>query len=144
MNHSQIGRGGHGGHGGHGGRGGRGFGYGQGFIPYYGYGYPYDYAPIYNIVDPLYADDDDLGEEERELARSCGAEEDALMRRTLNGIPHNDYRVLVVAAARKLAKNPRNPTTRDYALAKTKIDDELVRRGLSVVVPHARPGRVTR
>ncbi len=144
MNGSQIGRG-HGGRGGHGGHGGRGFGYGQGFIPYYGYGapYPYDYAPIYNIVDPLY-DDDDLGEEERELAHSCGAEEDALMRRTLNGIPHNDYRVLVVAQARKLAKDPRNPTTRDYAQAKAKIDNALVAQGLSVVVPRARPGRVTR
>lgn len=88
--------------------------------------------------------DEELGEEERELARSCGAEEEALMRRTLNGIPHEDYRVLVVAAASKLAKDPKNPTTRDYALAKGKIDDELVSRGLSVVVPAARPGRVTR
>ena len=140
MNHSNIGRrgGDHGGHG-HGGRGHGGFGPYQGFVDEY----PYGGSPIYVLVDPIH-DNDELGEEARELAASCGAEEAALMRRTLNGIPHSDYRVLVVAAARKLAKDPKNPTTKDFVVAKTQIDNELVARGLSVIIPRARPGRVTR
>jgi hypothetical protein len=122
--------------------GGRGFGRGgggrQGFI--YD-GYPYGYSPVINIMDPLYSDDDELGEEARELARSCGAEESALMRRTMTGIPHTDYRVLVVTAAHRLSPNP---TTKHYAKAKTAVDAALVARGLGVVIPDARPGRVTR
>jgi hypothetical protein len=85
-------------------------------------------------------------EEARELARSCGAEEEAFVRvslgrRLLPGIPHLDYRVLVTSAA--LRRSPR-PTTKDYALAKAGVDDLLADRGLGVIVPSARPGRVTR
>ena len=81
------------------------------------------------------------GEEEMELARSCGAEATSLLGRMLPGIPHDDYRVLVMTAA--LAKN-RKPTTKDFALAKARVDRVLVDRGIGISSPAARPGRVTR
>ena len=90
-------------------------------------------------------------EEDRELARSCGAEQEAfsrqalgsptLMTKTLPGIPHEQYRVLVMAAALKLSKDP---TTKDFALAKSQVDKMLVARGIGVVIPNAKPPRVTR
>lgn len=85
-------------------------------------------------------------EEAYELSRSCGAEEEAFLRealgqRVLPGIPHSDYRVLVTKAA--LRRSPR-PTTRDYAQAKAEVDEMLTSRGLGIVIPNARPGRVTR
>ena len=92
-----------------------------------------------------------LGEEELELARSSGAEADAffrssLGRRTLSAVPHSDYRTLATAAAYKLARDrgARAPSTLDHAKAKALVDKALVARGLSVVVPGAMPGRVTR
>jgi hypothetical protein len=90
-------------------------------------------------------------EEELELARSCGAEADKffrspLGRRTLLAAPHTDYRTLATAAAYKLAskRGAKTPNTLDHAKAKALVDKALVARGLSVVVPGAMPGRVTR
>ena len=113
------------------------------------------------------------GEEDIELARSCGAEgskalgpvtlgsqtlgsqtlgsqtlgsqtlgEQALsvLGRVLPGIPHEDYRVLVMATA--LNRNPR-PTTKDFAIAKARVDRMLVHKGIGISIPAARPGRVT-
>jgi len=85
-------------------------------------------------------------EEDRELARSCGAEQEAferqsLMAKTLPGIPHTQYRVLVMGAALKLSSNP---TTRHFAIAKSQVDKMLVARGLGVIIPNAKPPRVTR
>ena len=79
-------------------------------------------------------------EEERELAASCGAEEEALMRRTLPGIPHEQYRVLIMREVAKV----KNPTTKDYAVAKSKVDRALVEQNMGIIIPAARPGRVTR
>ena len=67
------------------------------------------------------------GEEEMELARSCGAEATSLLGRMLQGIPHDDYRVLVMTA-----------------LANARVDRVLVDRGIGISIPAARPGRVTR
>jgi hypothetical protein len=92
-----------------------------------------------------------LGEEELELARSSGVEAEAffrssLGRRTLSAVPHGDYRTLATAAAYKLAskRGEKVPSTLDHAKAKALVDKALVSRGLSVVVPGAKPGRVTR
>jgi len=81
------------------------------------------------------------GEEDLELARSCGAEARSFLGRVMPGIPHEDYRVLVMTTA--LKKN-RNPTTKDFALAKARVDRVLVDKGLGISIPAARPGRVTR
>ena len=104
-------------------------------------------------------------EEALELGRSCGAEELALgskilgsktlgsktlersiLGKTLPGIPHEDYRVLVTTAALKLARarGTQTPGTLDYARAKATVDAALVARGIGIVIPKARPGRVTR
>jgi hypothetical protein len=64
------------------------------------------------------------------------------MSRTLPGIPHEDYRLLVTAAAMKLSNN--NPSTKHYATAKSLVDKSLVKRGVGIVIPSAKPGRVTR
>jgi hypothetical protein len=91
-----------------------------------------------------------LGKDEMEISRSCGSAErayrarlngDALMTRTLPGIPHEDYRLMIMKMARKISTAP---TTKDFALAKAQVDKQLVDRGLGVVIPHAKPGRVTR
>ena len=88
--------------------------------------------------------------DDEEIACSCGSVEraylarlhgDSLMTRTLPGIPHEDYRLLVMKAALKLSPSP---TTKEFAIAKARVDKELVDRGLGVVIPHAKPGRVTR
>jgi hypothetical protein len=81
------------------------------------------------------------GEEARELARSCGAEAEAFLRKSLPGIPHADYRLLVM---REALKAGRSPTTKDYAKAQANVDDALAARGIGIVIPAARPGRVTR
>jgi hypothetical protein len=81
------------------------------------------------------------GEEDLELARSCGAEALSFLGRVLPGIPHEDYRVLVMTTA---LKKTRNPTTKDFALAKARVDRVLVDKGLGISIPAARPGRVTR
>ena len=81
------------------------------------------------------------GEEDLELARSCGAEAMSFLGRVLPGIPHEDYRVLVMTAA--LSKK-KNPTTREFAQAKARVDRVLVDKGLGISIPAARPGRVTR
>lgn len=81
------------------------------------------------------------GEEEIELARSCGAEAISLLGRVMPGIPHEDYRVLVMKTA--LAKNSQ-PTTKDFAVAKARVDRVLVDKGIGISIPAARPGRVTR
>jgi hypothetical protein len=81
------------------------------------------------------------GEEDLELARSCGAEAMSFLGRVMPGIPHEDYRVLVMTTA--LKKN-RNPTTKDFALAKARVDRVLVDKGLGISIPAARTGRVTR
>ena len=78
------------------------------------------------------------------LARqiSSGIGDDSLMSRTLPGIPHEDYRLLVTAAAMKLSNG--KPTTKHYASAKSLVDRSLVSRGVGIVIPSAKPGRVTR
>lgn len=90
-----------------------------------------------------------LGEEAVELGRSCGAEKLALERsilgKTLPGIPHEDYRMLVTAATlRRAGARGAAPTTLDHAKAKAAVDAALVARGIGIVIPSAQPGRVTR
>jgi hypothetical protein len=79
----------------------------------------------------------------RELVQ---AGEEPIMTRVVPGIPHSDYRVLVVKAASALAKTQGRvtPSTADYARGKAKVDQMLVDRGVGVAIPGARPGRVTR
>ena len=79
----------------------------------------------------------------REEARvlSCG-DDTSLMSRTLPGIPHQDYRLLITAAAMKLSNG--KPSTRHYANAKSLVDKSLVSRGIGIVIPRAKPGRITR
>ena len=72
---------------------------------------------------------------------SCG-DDTSILNRTVTGIPHTDYRVLVTAAALKLSNG--KPTTKHYAVAKKIVDRSLVSRGVGIVIPHAKPGRVTR
>jgi hypothetical protein len=81
------------------------------------------------------------GEEELELARSCGAEAISLLGRVMPGIPHEDYRVLVMKTA--LSKSL-TPSTKDFAIAKARVDRVLVDKGIGISIPAARPGRVTR
>ena len=81
------------------------------------------------------------GADEESRILSCG-DDSALMSRTLPGIPHEDYRLLVTAAAMRLSNN--NPTTKHYASAKSLVDRSLVKRGIGIVIPSAKPGRVTR
>ena len=78
------------------------------------------------------------------LARrtSSGVGDASLMTRTLPGIPHEDYRLLVTAAAMRLSNG--KPTTKHYAGAKSLVDRSLVNRGIGIVIPSAKPGRVTR
>lgn len=82
-----------------------------------------------------------FGDEERELAASCGDAGITFLRKTIPGIPHEDYRVLVLQKA--LKANPR-PTTKDFARAQLEVDRALSKSGLGIVIPGARPGRVTR
>ena len=72
---------------------------------------------------------------------ACGSDA-SLMSRTLPGIPHEDYRLLVTAAAMRLSNG--KPTTKHYAGAKSLVDRSLVNRGIGIVIPSAKPGRVTR
>ena len=81
--------------------------------------------------------------EDRELVQTG---EEPIMTRVIPGIPHSDYRVLVVKAANTLAagQGRNTPDTVDYARGKAKIDQMLVSQGVGVAIPGARPGRVTR
>lgn len=81
--------------------------------------------------------------ENRELVQTG---EEPILQRTLPGIPHQDYRVLVMKATGALAKGQgrKVPSTADFALGKSRVDQMLVERGLGVAIPGARPGRVTR
>jgi hypothetical protein len=75
-------------------------------------------------------------EEERAYRAECGD----VLARTLPGIPHSEYRVLVM---RQVAKLSPKPTTKDFAVAKAIVDFDLKRQGLGIVIPAARPGRRT-
>jgi hypothetical protein len=78
-------------------------------------------------------------EEERAFGESCG-EMPNVFDKARPGIPHADYRVLVMRAALKLSSKP---TTKDFALAKAHVDRELASQGIGVVIPAARPSRRT-
>ena len=81
------------------------------------------------------------GSKEEARILSCG-DDSSLMSRTLPGIPHEDYRLLITAAAMKLSNG--KPSTKHYANAKSLVDKSLVNRGIGIVIPSAKPGRVTR
>jgi hypothetical protein len=72
--------------------------------------------------------------------------EEPIMTRVVPGVPHEDYRVLVMRASSIVAegRGRRIPSTADYARGKAKVDKMLVDRGVGVAIPGARPGRVTR
>jgi hypothetical protein len=78
-------------------------------------------------------------EEEQAYAEACG-EAPHVFDKSRPGIPHKDYRVLVMQSAFRLSKNP---TTKDFALAKAAVDSELAKQGVGVVIPAARPSRKT-
>lgn len=79
------------------------------------------------------------GEEEQAYAEACG-ETPHVFDKAQPGIPHKDYRVLVMRAALGLSKSP---TTKDFALAKAAVDRELANQGIGVVISAARPSRKT-
>jgi len=81
--------------------------------------------------------------DDRELVQTG---EEPIMTRVIPGIPHEDYRVLVMKATSAVAKGQgrKTPITADFASGKSKVDKMLVDRGVGVAIPGARPGRVTR
>ena len=81
--------------------------------------------------------------EQHDLSQSG---EETILQKTLPGIPHQDYRVLVMKATGALAKcsGREIPNTADFAQGKAQVDKMLVDRGLGVAIPGAQPGRVTR
>jgi hypothetical protein len=79
-------------------------------------------------------------EEELALDAECGASL-GVLDRTQAGMPHQAYRVLVMREALKLSKSP---TTKQYAAAKAMVDRDLANKGIGIIIPAARPGRVTR
>jgi len=81
--------------------------------------------------------------DDRELVQ---AGDEPIFQRTMPGIPHGQYRVLVMKAAGTLARgNGRGaPSTSDFARGKAQVDKMLVDRGVGVAIPGAAPGRVTR
>lgn len=85
-------------------------------------------------------------EEDQAYEEACGSvldhdrESMGLFDRSQPGIPHKDYRVLIMQTVAKLSPNP---TTKHFALAKAKIDRELANQGIGVVIPAARPSRRT-
>ena len=80
-------------------------------------------------------------EEEQAYEEDCGFSPN-VFDKAQPGIPHQDYRVLVLRTASKLASTSR-PTTKDFALAKAHVDRELANQGIGVVIPAARPSRRT-
>ena len=78
-------------------------------------------------------------EEERALDEECGSSI-GVLGKSLPGIPHQDYRVLVM---QEVLKRSSHPTTKDYALAKIKVDKALENQGIGIIIPAARPGRRT-
>jgi hypothetical protein len=103
---------------------------------------PMRYAPLPKEV--MRGDGVMLGhsksEEERAYDAECG---DALgvLDRSQPGIPHQEYRVLVMREALKLSKSP---STKQYAAAKALVDRDLADKGVGIIIPAAKPGRVTR
>lgn len=87
-------------------------------------------------------------EEDQAYAEACGElgvsgrqnESMGVFDKAQPGIPHKDYRVLIMQTVAKLSPNPQ---TKHFALAKAKIDRELARQGIGVVIPAARPSRRT-
>jgi hypothetical protein len=75
-------------------------------------------------------------EEDVALGDACGA----VLDRTVPGIPHADYRVLVMRTVMKFSSNP---STKDFAVAKAMVDRELKQKGIGIIIPAARPGRRT-
>ena len=59
-----------------------------------------------------------------------------------DAIPHDTYRAAVMLTAIKDAGG-RNPTTKDFFAAKTKVDNKLGNMGVSIYLPGARPARRT-
>jgi hypothetical protein len=72
--------------------------------------------------------------------------EEPIMTRVMPGIPHEDYRVLVMRATTTAAQSSGRgtPSTADFANGKARVDKMLVDRGVGVAIPGAKPGRVTR
>jgi len=92
--------------------------------------------------------------EERELALMGGsAEREALVRRALRrrrrsrvsgaALPHDLYRAAVWQRAQKL-KKAGQPQARALFIAQKSVDRDMSRSGVSVAIPGARPGRITR
>jgi hypothetical protein len=77
-------------------------------------------------------------EEERAYEEACGV--GSVFDKAQPGIPHQDYRVLIMQTVARLSKNP---TTKDFALAKATVDRELAKQGVGIVIPAARPSRRT-
>ncbi len=59
-----------------------------------------------------------------------------------DAIPHDTYRAAVMLTAIKDAGG-RNPTTKDFFAAKTKVDNKLGNMGVSIYLPGAQPARRT-
>lgn len=59
-----------------------------------------------------------------------------------DAIPHDTYRAAVMLTAIKDAGG-RNPTTKDFFAAKSKIDNKLGNMGVAIYIPGARPSRKT-
>jgi hypothetical protein len=78
-------------------------------------------------------------EEERAYEEDCGGSPN-VFDKAQSGMPHKDYRVLIMQTVARLSQNP---TTKDFALAKAQVDKELARQGIGIVIPAARPSRRT-
>jgi hypothetical protein len=78
-------------------------------------------------------------DEEMSLGDDCGEERSSFIG---DAIPHDTYRAAVMLTAIKAAGG-RNPTTKDFFAAKTKIDNKLGNMGVAIYIPGARPSRKT-
>jgi hypothetical protein len=78
-------------------------------------------------------------DEEMSLGDDCGEEGSSFIG---DAIPHDTYRAAVMLTAIKAAGG-RNPTTKDFFAAKTKIDNKLGNMGVAIYIPGARPSRKT-
>ena len=119
----------------------------------YNYGYP-NPVPLTSSTfgpNPQPTVDVFVGEEERAMAQEGGACERAALRRRTGvsgpsfvgaAIPNNVYRATIVKHAIKSAGG-KTPTTKDFFLAKAKVDKVIGKAGISLYLPGAKPGRRT-
>lgn len=116
--------------------------------------------------DDLFGDYQALGAEDVMLAREMGGAEAQAIQRlrgwspgrqravksyrlpaapqssTSNSIPHDAYRAMILRQARKIGGV--NPTAKQMAQAQATVDAAMAAKNVSVSIPGARPGRVTR